>query len=220
LFERLDAQRNRALNRGEIGRYLVTFADNHDSFWQPTGRIASGAPDEQVIATVGYLLCALGTPCIYYGTEQGFEGGGGDGALRDAMFVTAPGGQNLLNVDCAIYKAIARIAAVMRSQEALRFGRMYFRPISGDGRNFGLPYGTTYTLAFSRILYPNEILVAYNVSDQRRTDYVVVEASLHRPGDTMNFLYGNTGTVKVELIPGGGACVHLNLAPRQFVILT
>jgi hypothetical protein len=23
-----------ALNRGEIGRYLVTFADNHDSFWQ------------------------------------------------------------------------------------------------------------------------------------------------------------------------------------------
>jgi alpha-amylase len=31
LFNRIEAQRERALNRGEIGRYLVTFVDNHDS---------------------------------------------------------------------------------------------------------------------------------------------------------------------------------------------
>ncbi len=37
LFARWEAQRNRALNRGEIGRYLITFVDNHDSFWQPGG---------------------------------------------------------------------------------------------------------------------------------------------------------------------------------------
>ena len=73
LFDRLEAQRQRALNRGEIGRYLVTFVDNHDSFWQPAGRFANGAPDEQVIAAIGYLLCSLGTACIYYGTEQGFS---------------------------------------------------------------------------------------------------------------------------------------------------
>jgi len=30
LFTRLEAQRLRALNRGEIGRFLVTFVDNHD----------------------------------------------------------------------------------------------------------------------------------------------------------------------------------------------
>lgn len=66
LFDRLEAQRERALNRGEIGRYLVTFVDNHDSFWQPGGRFAAGAPDEQVIAAFGYLLCSLGTACIYY----------------------------------------------------------------------------------------------------------------------------------------------------------
>ena len=86
LFNRLEAQRSRALNRGEIGRYLVTFVDNHDSFWQPSGRIAAGAPDEQVIAAIGYLLCSLGTACIYYGTEQGFEGQGGDNPMREAMF--------------------------------------------------------------------------------------------------------------------------------------
>ena len=43
LFNRLEAQRNRALNRREIGRYLVTFVDNHDSFWQPSGRFGAGA---------------------------------------------------------------------------------------------------------------------------------------------------------------------------------
>jgi glycosidase len=101
LFARLQAQRNRALNRGELGRYLVTFIDNHDSFWQPAGRFANGAPDAQVIAAIGYLLCSLGTACIYYGTEQGFAGQGGDNNMREAMFDTNTG-QSLLNPDCTL----------------------------------------------------------------------------------------------------------------------
>jgi glycosidase len=219
LFDRLEAQRNRALNRGEIGRYLVTFADNHDSFWQPGGRIARGAPDAQVVAAIGYLLCALGTPCIYYGTEQGFEGQGGDNEMREAMFDRAAGGGNVLNPGCAIYRQIAAIAAVMREHEPLRFGRMYFRQISGDGEHFGLPFGNTFTLAFSRILYPSEILVAYNVSEQTRHDSVIVDASLHQPGDRLRLLHGGTGSVEVTAAPGGARCVRLDLAPRQFVIL-
>ena len=59
LLSRWESQHQRALNRGELGRYLVTFVDNHDSFWQPDGRIAHGASDEQVIAAIGYLLCAV-----------------------------------------------------------------------------------------------------------------------------------------------------------------
>jgi glycosidase len=162
LFDRLEAQRERALNRGEIGKYLVTFVDNHDSFWQPGGRIANGAPDEQVIAAIGYLLCSLGTACIYYGTEQGFSGHGGDNQMREAMFDKAAPGRNLLNPSATIYREIARIAEVMRSNEPLRFGRMYFRQISGDAEHFGFPFGSAYTLAFSRILYPDEILVNLN----------------------------------------------------------
>jgi hypothetical protein len=63
----------------------------------------------------------------------------------------------------------------MRTHEPLRFGRMYYRQISGDGQYFGLPYGTTYTLAFSGLLYGQEMLVAYNVSGQPRNDYVIVD---------------------------------------------
>jgi len=219
LFDRLEAQRNRALNRGEIGRYLVAFFDNHDSFWQPNGRFANGASDEQVIAAAGYILCALGTPCLYYGTEQGFEGKGGDNQMREAMFDKNTPGVNLLNPDCNIYQHIAQIAAVVRSSETLRFGRMYFRQISGDGVHFGLPFGANYTLAFSRLLYGKEVLVAYNVSNQSRNDYVIVDTSVHTAGDQMNFLYGKPGSATVQQTPDGSLCVQLDLAPHQFVIL-
>jgi glycosidase len=219
LFDRLEAQRQRALNRGEIGRYLVTFVDNHDSFWQPAGRFGNGAPDEQVTAAIGYLLCSLGTPCIYYGTEQGFSGSGGDDQMREAMFDKSTPGRNLLNTQCRLYEEISKIAEVMRENEPLRFGRMYFRQISGDGEHFGFPFGFNYTLAFSRILYPDEILVAYNVANSDRHDSVIVDATLHKDGSTMRLLYPNPGTVTVRTAGDGSRFVKLDLAPHQFVIL-
>jgi len=215
----LEAQRQRALNRGEIGRYLVTFVDNHDTFWQPDGRFGASASSEQIIGAIGYLLCALGTPCIYYGTEQGLNGTGGDNDVREAMFDQAMPGRSLLNPECVIYQEIAKIAAVMRTTPALRFGRMYFRQISGDGVHFGLPYGTEYTLAFSRIVYGTEVLVAYNVSDQPRNDFIIVDASLHEAGDIMSLLFGGSGNVTVQQPPDGTTLVQLQLAPQQFVIL-
>jgi glycosidase len=219
LFNRLEAQRERALNRGEIGRYLVTFVDNHDSFWQPSGRFANGAPDEQVIAAIGFLLCALGTACVYYGTEQGFSGQGGDNQIREAMFDKAVSSRNLLNTGCRIYQEIAKIADVMRNNEPLRFGRMYYREISGDGQRFGFPFGTTYTLALSRLLYGQEVLIAYNVSGQPRTDFVIVDSTLHADGSTMRFLYGGAGTTPVQTATDGSRFVRLNLPAFGFVIL-
>ncbi len=218
LFNRLEAQRDRALNRGEIGRYLVTFVDNHDSFWQPTGRFPAHANDNQVIAAIGFLLCALGTPCIYYGDEQGLAGAGGDNQMRQALFDKA-GNRSLLNTQCRIYQEIAAIADVMRAQESLRFGRMYYRQISGNDQNFGFPFGSAYTLAFSRILYPQEVLVAYNVSDQARHDAIAVDSVLHPDASTMSFLYGGAGAVPVQTAADGTRFVHLDLGPHQFVIL-
>jgi glycosidase len=219
LFNRIEAQRQRALNRAELGRYLVSFVDNHDSFWQPTGRFANGAGDEQVIGAAGFLMCALGTPCIYYGTEQGFSGVGGDNEMREAMFDSTPGGTSVLNTSCAIYRAISEIAAVRQVSPALRFGRMYYRQISGDGVHFGLPFGTTYILAFSRVLYGTEVLVAYNVADTPQSYAVVVDAELHGEGTTMRFLFGDVGAVNVSVAQDNTRFVRLNLAPHQFVIL-
>jgi glycosidase len=219
LFNRLEAQRQRALNRGEIGRYLVSFVDNHDSFWQPSGRFARGASDQQVIAAAGFLLCALGTACLYYGTEQGFSGQGGDNQMREAMFDKATAGKNLLNPSCTIYQEIARIAQVMRSNEPLRFGRMYYRQISGDGQHFGFPFGTTYTLAFSRLLYGEETLICSNISGNARNDCVIVDSALHADGSTMKFLYGGAGTIPVNTAADGSRFVRVNLPGYGFAIL-
>ncbi len=219
IFNRLAAQAQRALNRGEIGRYLVTFVDNHDSFWQPDGRIAASATDEQVIAAIGFLLCSLGTPCIYYGTEQGFSGSGEDNNIREAMFDMNDMSASLLNTNCIIYREISKIATVMRTTPPLRFGRMYYRGISGDGINFGLPFGNSYTLAFSRIVYSREVLVAFNVSGENRSDYVIVDAFYHKKDDRLHFIYGDTGSVIVSEAPGGILNVQLHLAGHQFVIL-
>ena len=220
LFNRLSAQRDRALNRGEIGRFLVTFVDNHDGFWQGDARFGAHASTGQIVGAMGFLLCALGTPCIYYGTEQGFSGSGhGDNGMREAMFDLATPGKNLLNTDCTIYKAIAAISGVVRALNPLRFGRMYYRELSGDGVNFGLPYGSDYTLAFSRILYGREVLVAYNVSSHARNDCVLIDGTLYDSGDSLHYLYGATGAVTVQKTGEGIRFVRLPLTGHQFVIL-
>jgi len=220
LFDRLEAQQTRAMSRGQVGRFLVSFIDNHDAFWQGGGRFAHFAPDEQVVAAMGYLLCSLGTACVYYGTEQGFAGSGGDNEMREAMFDRGVQGRSLLNPDCRIYQETARLAAIVRENAVLRFGRMYFREISGNGVDFGLPYGNTYTLAFSRVLYGREVLVAYNVSGEPRSDRVIVDRSIQGGGGELRYVYGGQGTVPVEASPDDRLrYVQLDLAPHQFVIL-
>jgi len=219
LFNRIEAQRQRALNRAELGRFLVTFVDNHDSFWQPTGRYGNGADDEQIIGAAGFLLCSLGTPCIYYGMEQGLSGQGGDRQIREALFDSKPGGKTLLNVDCRIYRAIADIAEVRHGSQPLRYGRMYYRQISADGIHYGLPFGSDYILAFSRLLYGSEVLVAYNVSASQQSYAVVVDSDLHGDGVPMRFLYGDSGTVPVETAPDSTRFVRLSLGPHELVIL-
>jgi glycosidase len=225
LFGRYEAQRKRALSQGELGRYLVTFIDNHDQIGpDPKRRFGADSPDQQIIAGIGYLLCALGTPCIYYGTEQGFSGKGSDDALiREPMFDLTNSTLTFLNPDSTIYKSIAAIAAVFNSQPSLKFGRIYFREISGNGVDFGLPEGHPCTLAFSRILGFKEILIAYNTSTTTvRNDWVIVDRDLHSPGQTMTFLYGDTGNVTVQSHPDPNNSSHfvqLSLQPMQFVIL-
>jgi hypothetical protein len=96
---------------------------------------------------------------------------------------------------------------------------MYYRQISGNDSDFGFPYGTAYTLAFSRVLYGSEVLVAYNISDKARSDSFIVDASVHKTGDTMKFLYPKAGTVTVQVASNEARFVKLPLAPHEFAIL-
>jgi alpha-amylase len=231
LFERYDALHEHGLQRGELGHYLVTFADNHDQIGQDwKRRIASGADDLQVVATLGYLICAVGTPCIYYGTEQGLSGeGAGDEHIREPLFDLDDPTRDDLDRECRIYRGIAAIARIHHQQPALRFGRMYFRETSSDGRRFTMPHEHPCTIAFSRMIADDEVLVAINTSTTaRRAEHVIVDAHRRRPGDRMRFLYRSAaagpdlGDLPVLRHPdagNGSRFVRLELEPMEIAIL-
>jgi glycosidase len=133
------------------GRFFVTFLDNHDPA-QPLSICPIAQPgryDGQVVAAVVSLFGLQGIPCLYYGTEQGLSGNGSaDQAVREALW----GRPGAFDETDPFYVALRSIARVRAQNPALRYGRQYFRPVSGDGKSFAPSNFTPGVLAFSRIL--------------------------------------------------------------------
>ncbi|MBS1681547.1 MAG: neopullulanase [Cytophagales bacterium] len=224
LIERYQSLHDNALGRGEFGEFLVTFIDNHDQVGQSfKHRFGKDATEEQVIAGVGFLLCALGTPCIYYGTEQGFAGSGeNDSCIREAMFCLQDKVTNSLNTSSKIYKCISEIAEIRKHSSILKFGHMHMRKISTDGKYFHLPECEKCLIAFSRVLFDQEIVVAFNSSPtEEREEYVTVKQQPIVKKHFYKFLFGDVGEVRVfENIDGSRHFVKLKLRPMQFVMLS
>ena len=224
LIERYQSLHKNALGRGDFGEFLVTFIDNHDQVGQSfKHRFGKDATEEQVIAGIGFLLCALGTPCIYYGTEQGFDGSGdNDSSIREAMFSLEDQVTNSLNKSGSIYQSISKIAAIRKKSTVLKFGHMHMRKISSDGTNFHLPECEKCLIAYSRVLFDQEIVVVFNSStSEAKEEYVTVKQQPHAEESFFKFLYGNTGKVQVLENPEGSRqFIKLYLKPMQFVILS
>jgi len=226
LRERYERFKTLYADHGEAGRYFVTFVDNHDQMTRPYRRLLHHNPfPGQAVLAIGYLLTSQGVPCIYYGTEQGFDGGGDhDSFVRECMFGGEWGafdstGHHFFNQDHPIYKDIARIAAIRRSEPALRYGRQYFREISGNGRDFGHPIDGTCTLAYSRILDTTEILVAMNLDSNPRDEFVTVDTNLSHPGQIMVNLLDAEEHVTVEQ-RGPRHAVRVPLEGHEIAIFT
>lgn len=212
-------------DHGEAGRFFVTFVDNHDQMSRPYRRFMHQNPfPEQAVLVMGYLLTSQGIPCIYYGTEQGFDGGGdNDRYVRECMFGGQFGafqstGHHFFNPQNEIYQGISKITEVRKNEPALRYGRQYFREISGNGNEFGHPLGGQCTLAFSRILDTTEILVAMNLEAEARNDYVIVDVNLSPAGTTLTNLLDPETELTVEQ-RGPRHAVRIPLAGHQMVIL-
>jgi glycosidase len=225
LRERYDRFKIEYADHGEAGQYFVTFVDNHDQMSRPYRRFMHGNPfAEQAALAVGYLLTSSGVPCIYYGTEQGFDGGGDhDSYVRECMFGGRWGafdstGAHFFKPSHPIYKSIARIAAIRREEPALRYGRQYFREISGDGENFGYPLDGRCTLAYSRILDDTEVLVALNLDAAPRADYVTLDANLSAASAKLRNLLDPRAHLEVET-RGGRHTVKIPLAGHGMAIL-
>jgi hypothetical protein len=137
------------------------------------------------------------------------------------------------------YKAIAKIAAVRNAAPALRYGRFYFRPISGNRQQFGISPFPAGVLAFSRILMDQEIVVVANTSTKDPNPiHVITDITLTNSGDVFRILYSNnpkpTFPSAIERVDGGGIrvqepdgsvsngplnCIDVTLAPMEVQIL-
>jgi glycosidase len=225
LRERYEQFRTLYTDHGEAGRFFVTFVDNHDQMVRPYRRFMHHNPHpQQAVLATGYLLTSQGIPCIYYGTEQGFDGGGdNDRYVRECMFGGTWGafdttGVHFFNERHPIYQGIKAIAAVVAREPALRYGRQYFRETSVDGQNFTHPTNGQCTLAFSRILDSDEVLVVMNLQASRREDCITVDRHLSAVGTKMTDLLGGTVPVSVQE-SSGRAYVRVPLAGHQMALL-
>lgn len=223
LITRYEILRKNSFFRGEFGEFLVTFIDNHDQVGGSyKKRFGFEADPKQIVAGIGFLLCSIGTPCIYYGTEQGFNGHGEDDSfIREAMFSKVED-VNCLDHTNFIYKEISKIAHIRNTSSVLKFGKMFIRDIADEDIDFKPPHCNLCLIAFSRVLSNEEIVIAYNTSiSESRTAKIKIE----NPGNkkSLSFLYGNIGELEIGNITTNCESISfitVILDPMQFVVLT
>jgi glycosidase len=222
--QRRSAQRKIVSSHGDASGHFVTFLDNHDLndrfyFADPQGRY----DDQHVLATA--LLFALqGIPCLYYGAEQGLTGrGDAREATREALW----GMPNPFDTQHKFYKAIRALAGLRAREPALRYGRQYFRKVSGDGNRFDHSPYPGGVIAFSRILNDRELLVVANTNiAQGESLFVEIDRQLNPDGRTPQVLYSNlhanpqTATVPSPVTTRAGrAAVRVGLGKMELQVI-
>jgi glycosidase len=195
-------------SHGEAGRFFVTFLDNHDMKERFRGASTEG-PDEfdpQVILGIALLFGLQGIPCLYYGTEQGLHGrGNSDQFVREALW----GKVRAFDVNHRFYKAIKRLSEIRDTQPALRYGRLYFRPISGDGIHFGASPFAPGVLAFSRILNSQEVLVVANANTQGNFQgQVLIDLFINNDGEQFRVLNDSGASAPGPVESRSGLEIH------------
>ncbi len=192
-----------------FGKHVVTLFDDHDQVRKGNNK-ARFCGDQanngyaHLKAVLGLNLTAMGIPCVYYGTEQGFDGAGNnDRYLRECMFGGRFGSlestdRHFFNEDHEIYRFIAEVTALKKKHLALRRGRQYLREISDSGEpgTFGLPRmigGRIRSLVpWSRLFADQEILLAINTdADNERAVWVTIDAVLHETEASLSCLYSS-----------------------------
>ena len=216
---------------------VVTLFDDHDQVRKGSNKArfcAGGYPQNTlVLNALALKATTLGIPCIYYGTEQGFDGeGDSDRYIREAMFGGSFGafrskGRHFFNEDSEIYRELSKILEIRKQKLSLRRGRQYLRETSGDGEHFDYPgiVGSQRPaiVPWSRLFDDREMLIAMNTDPENpQSAWVVVDYDLHQEGERLTCLYSTEDTQveqEVEVtLKGALRAVFLTVPKAGFVI--
>jgi glycosidase len=185
---------------------VVTMIDDHDKVPQGNNKsrfcafVDRSKVAELALNALAVNVTTMGIPCIYYGTEQGFDGAGGnDRYIREAMFGGDFGAfrshdRHFFNEDGFTYQELAQILKIRRNNLTLLRGRQYLRKISGNGTDFGYPGGfggkIKSVVAWSRVFSENEVLVAFNTDQYNpAAAWVMIDRAMHQPGEKFECVY-------------------------------
>jgi glycosidase len=150
---------------------LVTFLDNHDN---PRFLSTSESNDNTnaLAVALAFLYTARGIPCLYYGTEQGFDGTTDpndredmfagefkDGPAGTVLQLSSPGVDNF-NMTHALFQWVARLNNFRRLYPALSLGTHVNQWNNPDGPGL---------FAYSRVLGTQEVFVVFNTATTSQT---------------------------------------------------
>lgn len=221
-----------------FGRHVVTLFDDHDQVRKGNnkGRFCGDKVNDgyaHLKAVLGLNLTSMGIPCIYYGTEQGFDGAGdNDRYLRECMFGGTFGSlqstsRHFFNEDSDIYRFIAEVNRLRAEHIALRRGRQYLREISDTGEpgSFGLPHmiggQIRSVVPWSRLFANQEILLAINTDAEHvRMAWVTLDAALQAEREGLSCLFSTDPTQTGTFTPvesRNGRAIHISLPAGGFV---
>jgi hypothetical protein len=160
---------------------------------------------------VAIQLTTPGIPCIYYGTEQAFDGSEGshdysiepqrfgeDRYIREDMFGGPFGafettGCHFFNLNHPTYLRIVAIAKLRNREDGigrtLRMGVCYPRETTFCGYPFCLP-GAGELFAWSMVLAYQEVVMILNTNGiETRGADITIDETLHPLGSTLQVLY-------------------------------
>lgn len=139
---------------------LVTFLDNHD---QPRFLSIPGATINRLKVALVFLYTTCGIPCLYYGTEQGFNGAK-DPWDREDMFAGrfewGPSRGDNFNMTHPLYQFVARLNNFRRLYPALQAGTQ--SNVWSNANGPGL-------FAYTRRLGAEEVLIVFNTAGTAQT---------------------------------------------------
>ncbi|NTW62723.1 MAG: alpha-amylase [Chlorobiaceae bacterium] len=225
-------------------KHIVTMLDDHDQVGV-RHKFRFAGDDERsarlLPAALGLNLVSAGVPCIYYGTEQAFNGcdnrqdddSFSDVFLRECMFGGPFGsfqstGKHFFNEDHEVYRFVKGLLGIRREHIELRRGRQFLRQVSESGREGEFYYPQPingqlhWVIAWSRIFAGSESLCAINTDTERDLElWVVVDSTIHPPDSSMSCVFSTDFRQcedRVSVMPIQGSSVRIRVPAAGFVV--
>ena len=180
---------------------LVTFLDNHDNpRFLSTG---IGGNTARLEVALAFLYTSRGIPCLYYGTEQDFDGGADPWDredMFDGQFEGGPSVGDNFNMTSTRFRLVAKLNNLRRLYPAL---------CTGSHENLWNNAGGPGLFAYSRTLGTQQVYVVFNTAStsqtiaNRPTRYPVgtVLVNVLNPADTVTVVAGTDGIPTMTLAP-------------------